>query len=134
MKLVFGVFLVLASFASAGRAAEEAAAPPPAPSVNSEVASAGAPAALPLQQPEPIFLSGCHAEQDCPNGSQISCNGNISCNVYGFEVSCDGQVTACSCVISGPDPYCVCECFIDFPMGPDRIACIKCCTGVTPAC
>src|SRR5262245_61676242 len=129
MKAVFAVFLVLASFSSVSRAADEAA--PPAPAGISAAAATAAPAPLPLQQPEPIFLSGCHAEQNCPNGSQISCNGTYSCNVYGFEVSCDGQVTACSCVISGPDPYCVCECFIDFPTpGPGRASCIKACTGV----
>jgi hypothetical protein len=89
---------------------------------------------LPPLQPEPVFLSSCTAEQTCPNGSQISCTGNSTCNVYGFEVSCDGQVTECSCVIEGPDPYCVCECFIDFPMGSARTSCIKCCTGVEPAC
>jgi hypothetical protein len=99
------------------------------------ISSAYAGASFPLLQPDPLLLTGCTAEQTCPNGSQISCTGTNTCNVYGFEVSCDGQITECSCVIDGPDPYCVCQCFIDFPTaGPGRASCIKCCTGVTPAC
>lgn len=133
MVLVSAIFIVLAAL-SADAKAPGPATDPVAPTTAAEVATAALETPLPPLQPAPAFLSGCSAEQTCPNGSQIRCTGSSTCNVYGFEVACDGQVTECSCVIDGGDPYCVCSCFLDFPMGPDRVSCIKCCTGVDPAC
>jgi len=89
-------------------------------------------AGLPDRTPEPLFLTGCTAQQGCPSvpsGSSVSCSGVSSCTVGVAWVSCDGQTTYCGCYQPQcNDPYCNCQCVIDFPSdGGRRFKCAKEC-------
>ena len=65
--------------------------------------------------PAPSFMA-CSANQSCPApfDGPIMCTGNSSCQVFSYQISCDGQVIDCPCSIAPAgcnDPlfYCVCR-------------------------
>lgn len=72
-------------------------------------------AGLPEQIPEPISLTACSAQRNCPNGGSVSCTGQTSCTVHSNYVTCDGNNWLCltSCFPPGgcanPDAYCACK-------------------------
>ena len=72
-------------------------------------------ASLPEQMPEPISLTSCSAQLNCPNGGSVSCTGQTSCTVHSVYVSCDGNNWICpgSCLppsgCSNPDAFCACR-------------------------
>lgn len=90
--------------------------------------------------PDPIALNGCHADLDCPGGSQIWCDGNTYCSVHAslFFISCDGSPTYCPCYGSvcwdGSDPTCVCWCLEGGggSMRECRLECRQACPPFTP--
>lgn len=100
-----------------------------------EVPASSAEANTPGATPEPIWLNHCTAQQNCPSGGQVSCQGHSSCQVGSYWVSCDGVVHECTqcgepvdCI--DPGAYCACvasggfscyakHCLNCFPLHPD---------------
>jgi hypothetical protein len=72
-----------------------------------------------LFAPEPIHLS-CTATSQCTQvgGIPVSCGGS-TCASYALWVTCDGQLTPCTCNPSSVpnclDPVAFCECWSDNP-------------------
>jgi hypothetical protein len=72
-----------------------------------------------LFAPEPIHLS-CTATSQCTQvgGIPVSCGGS-TCASYALWVTCDGQLTPCTCNPSSVpnclDPAAFCECWSDNP-------------------
>jgi hypothetical protein len=63
----------------------------------------------------PIHMT-CTAQQYCPPpfDGPIMCTGNSSCQVFTYEISCDGQIIGCPCSIApsgcgDPVQFCVCR-------------------------
>lgn len=80
------------------------------PAQSPVVSSAAAPE---VGTPEPLWLDHCNATQNCPNGSQVSCQGHSSCTVGSESVTCDGvtqQCTLCGEPQECLDPAGWCEC------------------------
>jgi hypothetical protein len=86
--------------------------------------SSGEPAAKSglLELPEEVnpltdaIFKTCTAQRNCPApfDSPIMCTGNSSCQVYPYQVTCDGKVVGCSCSIApsgciDPFGYCLCR-------------------------
>lgn len=93
-----------------------AAAEPPlavSPLADLESGDCAVPAAV-EPSPEPLWLNHCTAQQWCPDGSQVSCQGHSSCLVGSASVTCDGVTHQCGTQCSPPsgcfDPgsYCAC--------------------------
>ena len=66
------------------------------------------------RMPEPMWKT-CTANQTCPSGCFISCNGQSSCTVQATSVTCDDIVTSCPFPGCTPltnciDPCGYCEC------------------------
>jgi hypothetical protein len=114
--------LLLAPFAAAER---PLAAPQPllldsaACAVQAAAAPSGAnaPAAAPDVAgvtPEPLWMDHCNATQTCSDGSQVSCQGHLSCTVQSTSVTCDNVVYSCpsSCTVPSDclDPVAYCDC------------------------
>lgn len=65
---------------------------------------------------KPIFKS-CTAQINCPppfDSGSIMCTGNAVCQATTWDISCDGNITACSCSIApsgcwSPFEYCLCR-------------------------
>lgn len=58
----------------------------------------------------------CSAQQTCPSpfDGPIMCTGNVSCQVFSYQISCDGTIIDCPCSTapSGCDDplgYCLCR-------------------------
>jgi len=85
--------------------------------------------------PNPIELTGCSAELQCPGGTTISCTGNSYCSVWAslFFISCDGSPEYCPCYGSvcwdASDPTCVCWCMEG---GGSRFECRMSCRQECP--
>lgn len=63
----------------------------------------------------PTFLT-CSANQTCPSpfDGPIACMGNTSCQVFSYQISCDGNVIDCPCSTApsgcnDPLEWCVCR-------------------------
>lgn len=83
------------------------------------------------QNPTPIAKSGCSATTDCPSGSgstPLTCTGNGTCTTSPFQVTCDGVTHSCPCYGSPCDPYCDCQCYIDFGGTLAAGRCVKSCS------
>lgn len=76
-----------------------------------------------LEIEDPIPSTGCNAELTCYDGSEISCSGSSSCNVYTCSVRCDGVTTWC-CDLSGlecPERACAyCYCLAEGFLTPQQ--------------
>ncbi len=108
MKLVRLLVLALLCLSPVLAAEDGGRSEAQAPAAASEVAP-------PLLMPEPIALTSCTAQLNCPNGGSVSCNGQTSCTVHSNYVTCDGNTFPClsSCFPPGgcadPDGYCACK-------------------------
>jgi len=76
-------------------------------------------------------LSGCTAEQDCPDGPAISCTatGTGSCYVLPYSVECNGNYTNCTCFHPEcSNPECECHCYEQYSYGSGFVRCLTNCS------
>jgi hypothetical protein len=113
------VVLILLSFAAMAQAVEPAApfmAAKPAACASASLFSSAKPALLDgkwdVGVPQPVFDTGCTAQQTCPlpggGSTTINCSGVGSCSVGTYWITCDGQTTYCGCVSCD---LCYCDCY-----------------------
>lgn len=74
-------------------------------------------------------LSGCSAENDCADGSSVSCTGNSLCYVIEGGVRCDNNYTYCSCYHPEcSNPGCECDCYDTYGYGSGLVRCLTNCS------
>jgi|GEM_PF-4721111 len=81
-----------------------AAVPAPEAAVAAPTTSAIAGTEEPLEITlgDPVQMTGCTAQQNCSNGSTVSCTGWDICEVFSNAVRCDGVTGSCptACSVS----------------------------------
>jgi hypothetical protein len=102
------VWMLLLALASVSPAMAQQATPSSSPAAGTPVQGNFAVAD---GSQKPLFMTGCTAQQVCPEGCNftVSCNGNSTCSAWGFGVTCDGVSQTCAppdC--RDPGHYCQC--------------------------
>ena len=117
------VLALLAITVPAASAQAPATVSPGAPDVTCDLPSSSAEAPLYATAGGVIQLDGCTADKDCPDGTHISCSGQVSCIVGSIYVECDGDRW----------PYCPGTC-ADGPTCVENYQCVDYCNYSLARC
>jgi len=92
--LVLGLSILAGVAASAATATTSGGASTAAGGPAVASAAADSPDSLPTE-PGLTWLTGCHADKSCGDGTSAHCEGVSSCQVVSNGVRCDGVTTTC---------------------------------------
>jgi hypothetical protein len=117
-----------------GTGSAAAQGPEPAVTVPTAFGASIVPVPLELARPSGDVgvgeLSGCTAEQSCPDGPDVTCSGNSSCLVAEYGVRCDGAWTYCVCYNpTCSNPRCECQCYEQYGYGGGLVRCLINCSA-----